>query len=297
MKIFLIAIAAAVAAFASQANAVTIAYDGFTGRVVYPDGATNLGYGAGFGPNDGTGFTAGWQNGNFTSPRTSVAGLTYTGLQTSGYGAASPAYIPSPTPGTYYYNSTALRSFSSNPATTNLWMSFLIQSNGISSANFSAYPNYGGLRINDGSGNNIVFAGVPGVQPTGTADYSLQTSTIASSAKAAASGQTDLLVVDLSNDGHAYLYVDPTIGSPLGAPDATIAVSEGPSAAAGLYWTDSWGWTYSDIRVGTTLADVTPAATIPTAVPEPATWAMLILGMGAMGAVLRRRREGAFTAA
>jgi hypothetical protein len=34
-----------------------------------------------------------------------------------------------------------------------------------------------------------------------------------------------------------------------------------------------------------------------TAVPEPATWAMLILGMGAMGAVLRQRRNDSFVPA
>lgn len=33
------------------------------------------------------------------------------------------------------------------------------------------------------------------------------------------------------------------------------------------------------------------------AVPEPATWAMLILGMGALGAALRRRQSGALVAA
>ena len=36
--------------------------------------------------------------------------------------------------------------------------------------------------------------------------------------------------------------------------------------------------------------DYTPSST---SVPEPSIWAMMILGMGAMGAALRRRREGA----
>jgi hypothetical protein len=35
------------------------------------------------------------------------------------------------------------------------------------------------------------------------------------------------------------------------------------------------------------------AEPLPTGVPEPATWAMLVLGMGMVGAVRRRRREGA----
>lgn len=43
--------------------------------------------------------------------------------------------------------------------------------------------------------------------------------------------------------------------------------------------------------------DSTGLSATVTSVPEPATWAMMILGMGGMGAVLRRRREGAFAAA
>lgn len=39
------------------------------------------------------------------------------------------------------------------------------------------------------------------------------------------------------------------------------------------------------------------AETLTVAVPEPATWAMLILGLGAMGVVLRRRGRAAFAAA
>ncbi len=45
---------------------------------------------------------------------------------------------------------------------------------------------------------------------------------------------------------------------------------------------------------GVSLTDSTPP---PPPVPEPATWAMMIVGMGAMGAVIRRRRAGAVAAA
>ena len=286
-----LSIAAAVLALsAAQAHATIIAADLFDdasyslGANIYPNGGTDIGYGNGYGPNDGSGFTSGWENGNDTSPRVAVAGLSYTGLATSGFGAASPAYIPA----TYSYNSTALRTFSNNTATSDLWMSFLIQSNGISTQNFSTYPNYGGIQIVGATGS--VFVGVPGVQPTGTADYSLQNADVVSSTKAAASGQTDLLVVDISSNGNAYLYVDPTLGSPLGAPDATLATTLTPSGAGGLYWTDSWGWTYGDIRVGTSFADVSPAPA--PSVPEPASWVVMLVGFACLGGALRMRRGG-----
>ncbi len=130
---------------------------------------------------------------------------------------------------------------------------------------------------------------MPGVQPTSTADYSLQTgSGVDESGTAATPGATVLIVVDISDDGEAYLYVDPTVGQALGAPDATIAAPFTPSAATELYWSDSWGWTYGDLRVGTTLADVTPA---PAPGPEPAAWTMILVGFAGLGASLRRRRR------
>lgn len=299
MKSVSIAIMAAAALLASHANATVIAYDNFTdpsylvGGYVYP---VNSGPTAVYGPNDGFGWSTGWEGsggGNVTSPRTVAPGLSYAGLATSGHGAASMTYT-SADACVYCVNSTALRGFTSNSATSDLWVSFLIQDGSVSNANFSPYPNYAGFSVM--GSNDGFFIGLPGITPTGTANYSLQTyAAIEQSSKPASLGHTDLLVADIKDNGHAYLYVDPTIGAPLGAPDATIATSLTPGAATGLYWTDSWGWNYSDVRVGTSLADVTPAAAV--AVPEPATWALMMAGMGALGAVLRRRRQGVFVAA
>jgi hypothetical protein len=254
------------------------------GGKIYPDSNVNIGYGFGVGPNTGTGFTTGWQNPFATAPRTVVSALTYSGLATSGFGAASPAYVAC----TFCVNSTAERFFSSNPATTDLWMSFLIKDD--DATQFDKYPNYGGIAIEDAS-NNFVYIGVPGLTPS-TANYSLQTSATdnSQSAIAAAPGHTVLLVAHITDAGQAYLYVNPVIGAPLGAPDATIAAPFLPSDATYLHWSDSWGWTYGDIRIGTTLADVTPAGA---AVPEPASWALLLSGFGCLGMSLRARRRGA----
>jgi hypothetical protein len=166
-----------------------------------------------------------------------------------------------------------------------LWVSFLIDDNGVTAKDFAAYPAYGGLAVED-AGGDFLYAGLPGVQPNSTADYSLQTAgDVEQSATAATPGTTVLLVADIRDDGTARLYVDPTVGQALGAPAATIAAPFTPSAATELYWSDSWGWTYGDVRVGTTLADVTPAP-----VPEPAAWLVTLVGFGGLGAGLRRRR-------
>jgi hypothetical protein len=281
---------AACALAASQAHATVIATDLFNdpsysiGGDIYP---ANPGPTSVYGPNDGTGWSTGWEGsggGNVTSPRTVTQGLAYTGLATSGYGAASPAFQYC---GGYCYNSTALRGFSDNTATTNLWVSFLIKDDGVAADQFAPNPNYAGFSIL--GSNDSFFIGVPGIQPVGTNKYSLQTqganAHIEQSAKGAAIGQTDLLVADITASGTAYLYVDPIVGQPLGAPDATITTTLTPSSATGLYWTDSWGWTYADVRVGTTLADVTPAGA-----PEPAAWALVLTGLAGLGGALRSRR-------
>jgi hypothetical protein len=146
----------------------------------------------------------------------------------------------------------------------------------------------GGFAIEDAA-NDSVYVGAPGVQPSPTANYSLQTATdIEQSAVAATRGRTVLLVADISDDGEAYLYVDPTVGVALRAPDATIAAPFTPSAATYLHWSDSWGWTSGDVRVGTTLADVTPA---PSPVPEPAAWSLMLVGFAGLGGALRARAK------
>jgi hypothetical protein len=280
----------AFALVAVHAQAAVIATDFFNdpsyslGSAVYPDSDQNVGYGAGVGPDDGTGFTSGWQNPFFTSPRTVAPGLAYRGLATSGFGAASPGYVAC----AYCVNSTANRTFADNTATTDLWVSFLIKDDGVTAQDFSAYPNYGGFAVEDAN-NDYVYTGVPGVEPTPTADYSLQTANdVEQSALAATPGRTVLLVADISDDGEAYLYVDPTVGAALGAPDATIATPIAPSGATNIHWSDSWGWTYGDLRVGTTLADVTPA---PSPIPEPATWSLMLVAFTGLGGALRARRK------
>jgi len=280
---------AAIALCALPARATVIATDLFDdpsyslGGNIYPGSNQDIGYGAGIGPNDGTGFTSGWSNPYYTATRTVVPGLTFPGLATSGFGAASPAYVAC----TYCVNSTAVRVFSDNTATTDLWVSFLIQPNGIAPQDFSAYPNYGGMAIQDAA-SDFVYVGVPGLQPNSTANYSLQTGAgAAQSDRAAVSGETTLLVADIRDNGQAYLYVDPTAGLPLFGPQATISTVITPSDATELYWSDSWGWTYGDIRVGTTLADVMP---IGAPVPEPAAWTLMLAGFAALGVALRARR-------
>jgi hypothetical protein len=234
------------------ASAAEIACDAFNapsytvGSDAYPAGGT--------GPNEGIGWTSGWQGSsgyNITSPRSIVAGLSYPGLATRKFAAASPAYVGAGT------NSTAVRGFTST-ARNVLWFSFLIQLNSDAvMADGNSAGNYGGIALTDASGSHFLYVGVPG----GATGYSLQTNaTIAKHGNAApATGKTDLLVMRIDARQIASLWVDPTLGQPLGRPDAVIALPLPASAYTSLYWSDSWGWTYGDLWIGATLGSVTTA--------------------------------------
>jgi len=215
------------------------------GDDVYPAG--------GVGPANGAGWTSGWQGSsgfNITAPRMIVAGLSYPGLDTNAYAAASPAYIG---PGT---NSTAVRGFTGTTGHV-LWFSFLIQLNDNAvMANGNSGGNYGGIALIDAAGAHFLYAGVPG----GATGYSLQTNAAIAPHGAATplAGRTDLLLVRIGEKQNAELWVDPKLSRPRGPPDSVIALPLPASSYVSLYWSDSWGWTYGDIRIGTTLASVIP---------------------------------------
>jgi hypothetical protein len=275
-------VAAGVVFMSGSAEAALIAYEGFAsssytlGDLVYPAG--------GMGPNSGTGWTDGWQGSsgfNTTSPRYVAAGLSYPGLASSGYAAAS---LPYQLGG----QSTALRGFA-NTATSDLWFSFLIELNSATElANGNSAQSYGGIALDDASFSKFLYVGVGG----GATKYGLQTAAagIVSGSTAPTVGQTELLLVHVDSSDTASLWVDPTLdGAPLGAPDVTVASPFAPSEFGGLYWSDTWGWTYDELRIGTTLADVTPS---PAAVPEPATWTMLAGAAVVAGGLRARSRDG-----
>lgn len=66
---------------------------------------------------------------------------------------------------------------------------------------------------------------------------------------------------------------------------------DGPAWGAGVLNLYFWDVNHAD-NSGSILVDVTDSA----GVPEPATWALLLLGVGAVGGLLRRRRGALATA-
>jgi hypothetical protein len=66
------------------------------------------------------------------------------------------------------------------------------------------------------------------------------------------------------------------------------------ASGAQYFWVTStdFGYQANNCQAGCTFTTrITGPGTIATAVPEPATWAMMLLGFGAIGASMRRRRR------
>ena len=99
-------------------------------------------------------------------------------------------------------------------------------------------------------------------------------------------GATKVLEVRLANSnvrpGSALITYNVDLTSILGTPNAFVGFTSGTGAAAANH--DIVNWEFRDVY-----------SPIPgdSGVPEPATWAMMILGFGAVGASLRSRRRPA----
>jgi len=81
-------------------------------------------------------------------------------------------------------------------------------------------------------------------------------------------------------------YINLAFAGPLTTP-GTVALRPGALAGNGSDLSGSWECTNCSTIRDIIGGSVTTAA----AVPEPATWAMMLMGFGALGAVLRRRHE------
>jgi hypothetical protein len=74
-----------------------------------------------------------------------------------------------------------------------------------------------------------------------------------------------------------------TLSSPSGTYIPVIFAASGVTRIDGLQPNDSWAWAMDDLSFNGA------------AVPEPSTWAMMLLGFGAVGFALRRRKQVAAT--
>ncbi len=112
-------------------------------------------------------------------------------------------------------------------------------------------------------------------------------------------------IVRLGADGSGFLLAFPTMGAPVGtplAPGSVIISGNTISAFVPFSLLPSTGfatnaytyinWTRSDLGSQVNIADLAPdGRSITASVPEPASWAMMIAGIGLVGSVMRRRER------
>ncbi len=158
-----------------------------------------------------------------------------------------------------------------------------------------------GSRIDLNNGSSGSLRASIGTQNTLGGPFAIDTGAgiggaIGLSTVATAGQHTIVGVLDYTNDKVA-LFVDPTAGSYYGANganDATVTAAwtpGGPVTFTGLAIVDNYSDTptWGNIVVATSATDVG----ISGGVPEPATWALMLLGVGAVGGMTRRRRSEA----
>lgn len=113
-----------------------------------------------------------------------------------------------------------------------------------------------------------------------------------------ANGYYQVTSIDGTRNGEAVTLLAPGSNDNLFRPDTDYVTENGIgfTTASGFGYVYSYdGFYLEDSEAGYNFVDSFTAAPVPAAtpvaaaVPEPATWGMMILGMGMMGGVLRRR--------
>ena len=199
-------------------------------------------------------------------------GLSATGLATTG-GAATATAKSVPPSGSEITFETRQLGRNVGAEGTALYLSLLLRPE-------TDFGFYGGVNLGG------LFLGKSGT--TGT--YGLEGSggNIASSSVAASAGDTVLLLLRatfLAGNDVLDLFVNPTIGAPVPLV-ADASLSGYDLGLANIFTINNAGaWTVDEIRLGTTIEDVLPAA----AVPEPASLTLLACGLGV--AAVRRRMQ------
>ena len=227
----------------------------------------------------GTGLTGTWSGSNYT---VSAGSLSEGNLATADNSVTMPAN------GGFYTVAASLASSVTATSGNPVWASFLLQTPSVASGGFSG-TSYGGLNLvstgnpffgisysSGTSGQQFVVQKEGGGGPNGFA-----------SSPVPAAGSTYLLVmediVNSSGPDTLNLWVNPTAGaaSPPVTPDATVGLTVG--SITGIQLVTSGNYSFDEVRIGTTYADVTPA------VPEPAT--LGLVAIGAIGLLLLKRRR------
>ena len=267
-----------------RASATLLAYEPFN----YTAGTNLVGT-----TSTGTGFTGTWTetgyNGGTETFTIGSGSLSYSGLPTAGNSVLG--IVASS--GTYPVNQESLATAIAAPTATNptvtTWYSFLLKTP--STVNWNA-----GLQIN-GSTDTAVFGEAQNsANGTGT-HWSISspghnTFGVETPAITIAANTTYFLVLeDTANYGSTdtmNLYVDPTVG--LASPSVSAAVTDslitvGKVSSIGL--STQRAYSFDEVRIGTTFADVAPSNS---AIPEPASLGLLLLGSA--GILLLGRRRG-----
>jgi hypothetical protein len=101
----------------------------------------------------------------------------------------------------------------------------------------------------------------------------------------------------LGSDDDSFIYVDGVLfGQNPGVHGVSTVTFDSPNLTAGSHSIEVF---YADrqnveAHLSLNLAANSTGVVITPGVPEPATWAMMLLGFGGLGAMLRSRRKAAF---
>jgi hypothetical protein len=261
-----ILLVAAGALSARAAMAAPVVHEGFD----YAAGSAMVG------ANGGSGFGGAWQNGLFSGGSqfgVAAGSLAYPGLAGTGNSGAEGNAAG------YWGVRRGLASSIGADGTTS-YLSFLIR--GTAGANAS---DFFGLYLEATNPASDVFIGKGGGGVTDRWVVERRGGQSQVASDDVIDDLTTLLVLkmDFADGADTFsLFVNPQLGGDAGAAAAVNGfIDAGSIAGIGLF--GSRGWSIDEIRIGDSLADVTPAA-----VPEPATW--MLTSVALLGLLGTRRR-------